>query len=231
MSMRDEKQFEHPSYATVQFSRTHGGRRPLFGTPLREHYTRILLTVRRATRSHGLSYDRIMGDDTLVELEMSGAQFVELLTTMNIGTGVPATLRYTASDGQIEEPPSEATESELIQTGFEEGLENLDRFLADGYAEAETLFKKKALSKDDKKRLLWLLGKTRQEVKSNWPFVLESFREAAQRVVTHAKSEVDNFIATAVHLTGLKALREKSAAQLMDGDQDTIEIGDDHADD
>jgi len=213
-----DHKFNHPSYATVQFNRMSGGEgTPLFGTPLKDHYTLISLTVRHATRHYRLSEDRIIGEGEIVNLWMSGAQFVELLTTMNIGTGVPATIRFTEKEGPVDFPPDENVEAKLITDGFGEKLHALDEFLLQSYADAEKLLQKRSLSKKDRETLLWIIGKTRQEVRSNWPFVLEQFRGATERVISHAKAEVDSFIQRAIEITGFKALKEKNAARLIDG--------------
>jgi hypothetical protein len=48
------------------------------------------------------------------------------------------------------------------------------------------------------------------------PFYLDQFDEAATRVASQAKAEVDAFITTAVMNTGLQALKDKAPELLED---------------
>ena len=45
------------------------------------------------------------------------------------------------------------------------------------------------------------------QIRSNVPFVLESFQEATEKVVTHAKAEVEAFTTTRVMAAGVKAIQ------------------------
>jgi len=96
----------HPSYGTVMFTRTHcgGGREKLFGSAITNHFTTVKLTIREAELRHKYHEDRIWGDRKIIEVELSAAQFVELLTTMNVGTGTPCTIRFRQDVGKIEIP-------------------------------------------------------------------------------------------------------------------------------
>jgi len=91
----------HPSYGTLAFSRRTGGRgTPLFGSSI-EHRDTIAMTLYHADITRGLHYDSIYGDKKIVEVEMSYSQFAEAITSMNMGSGVPVTVRWTERDGRI----------------------------------------------------------------------------------------------------------------------------------
>ena len=91
----------HPSYGTLAFSRRTGGRgTPLFGSSI-EHRDTIAMTLYHADITRGLHYDSIYGDKKIVEVEMSYSQFAEVITSMNMGSGVPVTVRWTERDGRI----------------------------------------------------------------------------------------------------------------------------------
>ena len=88
---QDRTAENHPSFVTVQFSRLSGSKR-FFGSSVTSH-SWIRLQIRPATLYHYLGEDSIYATNrSLVEVDLSPAQFAELLTTMNVGSGVPGTL-------------------------------------------------------------------------------------------------------------------------------------------
>lgn len=209
-----DKADKHPSYGTVRFSRVStSGKTRLFGSSMSKHMSTILLTVREAERSHDLSRDWIHGHKEIVEVELSAAQFAELLTTMNVGSGVPCTIRYRSDIGEIERPPDEEIEIDRVQTSFKDGLSDLRNWIKKQQEDLGELLDKRALNKEDKKKIKWILDKTMQEVESNWPFVVDQFNEATEKVVTAAKSEVDAFVTHVVQKTGLKQLEAMKEEQ------------------
>jgi len=65
----------------------------------------------------------------------------------------------------------------------------------------------------DKTAITNALSSIQMEVNSNADFWLECFAEAVDKMVVHAKAEVDGFITTAAHQAGLKALALLAPAQ------------------
>ena len=219
----DEKEFEHPSYVMASFSRLHGSSGRLFGSAIANHQTHVRLRVCRARRKHHLGQDWFHADlESIIEVDLSPAQFAELLVTMNIGSGVPCTLRRL--DGtRIEDPPDEKLEVEQIHSDFAEktGIvaSRLDRLRVS----VETILAKKTLINDDRKELRAQIDKIIQEVRSNLPFWLEQLHESAEKVVVAARAEIDAFMTSAVQAAGLKALRGPEAPPIprLNGKEDT----------
>lgn len=199
----------HESYGMVGLSRCTGGSRRLFGSSIRNHGHFISLEVRQAKRMHDLSRDWYASDGRvpLIEVHLSAAQFAELITTMNIGDGVPCTIRYLGTE-KMEDPPDVSTETEKVQTGFKEHTEELAQKMDGFLADMRTLFEKKSVGKRDREEALKQIGLFIQEVRSNMPFVLESFEEATEKVVTTAKAEVEAFTTHAVQVVGLEAIAD-----------------------
>ena len=199
----------HESYGMVGLSRCTGGNQHLFGSSIRSHGHFISLEVRRAKRMHDLSRDWYMSDGRvpLIEVHLSAAQFAEMITTMNVGDGVPCTIRYLGAD-KMENPPDVSTEAEKVQTGFKEHTEELAQKMDRFQAEMRTLFEKKSLGKRDREEILKQIGLFIQSVRSDLPFVLESFEEATEKVVTTAKAEVEAFTTSAVQAAGLEAIAD-----------------------
>lgn len=201
------EEFTHESYGLARFSRVSGGARQLFGSHLRGHNTFISLTISRAKRIHDLSRDwySSAGMGNLIEVHLSAAQFAELLTTMNMGEGVPCTI--SRLDGKmVENPPDEDTETEKVKTGFKGKTDQLAQKLEAFKKEVGELFAKKSVGKRDREEVLKQIGLFIQEVRCNMPFVLESFEESTEKITTTAKAEVEAFATHAVQLAGLEAL-------------------------
>jgi len=207
----------HPSYGTVLFSRRHkgGGKVRLFGSPLSDHATTVTLTIYEAEIGHDLSRDRIHGGDSIIEVELSAAQFAELLTTMNVGCGVPCTICQRQGVGRIKDPPHDEIEIDRVQDSFVGRIEEIRKRVKEKSKQMKELLKKRALSKADKDEIQWIVDKIMQDVESNWPYVVDQFNKATERIVVAAKSEIDAFVTTAAQVTGLKQLQEMSKNSLL----------------
>jgi len=166
--------------------------------------------IRKATREHCLNEDRIFGSGQLITVEMSSAQYAELLTTMNIGTGIPCTIKHIAGAGRVEDPPDDEIEIDRVQDSFKSKLKGMVSWIKEQRAEMVEILEKKTLSKANKAKIDWVLQKVQQEVECNMPFVVDQFNEASERMVTAAKAEVDAFVTHAVVKTGLTELQKLS---------------------
>lgn len=199
---------EHPSYGMISFSRIHNsaGARddPMFGSSLDKHYGAIMMTVRGGAMEHDLHRDRYFGSGPeYIRLEMTSAQFVEAITAMNQGDGVPCTIRHLRGE-TIPRPPVIDTEVERVRAKFEGDLKTMTEVLHERRAEIEKLADK--LPAKAKEKL--------QQLTSNIPFVLNQFNEAAERVVTAAKHEIESFAQHRINMAGLEALGVPERAAL-----------------
>ena len=119
--MSDEvKRQKHPAYGLVQFSRQHGGSKKLFGSQIRSDTT-IALRIFEGEVQHELSYDRYSHakNRPIIEVVLSAAQFAELLTTMNMGSGVPCTIEYRDGKDVPPIPETDKAEAQKIHEGFQ----------------------------------------------------------------------------------------------------------------
>lgn len=212
----DEFEREHPSYGILHINRTTStGAVRLFGSPLATHYGTIRLTVSKGKWIHGLHHDRYFGmNKDFIEIEMSAAQFADAITSLNIGSGTPCTIRYV--DGKrVENPPDHATEAEHIRDNFEDSLGK--------YAEKAHTYRKKIeeltskLSAKAKDEIRIALDVMEQQLTSNVPFVVKQFQEATTRVTTAAKAEVEAFVTGVVRAAGLASIAEGRLPSLLPG--------------
>jgi hypothetical protein len=206
--MSNKKDSTHPSYGLVKFSRTmNSGARRLFGSALDNHGSTIFMTVHRALWCHNLYEDHYYetADPTLVEIELSAAQFAELLTTMNVGAGVPCTIRRVGKD-HIENPPDIETEVERIRANFKDDLQDMIKTMQERRKDVEELTSK--LPEKARREIKIALDVILQQMSSNIPFIATQFNEAAERVVTAAKQEIEAFTTHALRSAGMTALTE-----------------------
>lgn len=212
--MDDENTLSHESYTLVGFHRlTSSGRRRLFGSAITDHGSTMVLRVRRAKHRHSLGRDWFSGEGRpLIEVELSAAQFSALLTTMNVGEGVPATLR--SLDGrQIQDPPDVPLEHEQVEAQFKKGLQTWLSRLKKEREDLIQILDRSKLSKSDKDAIKAHLTRIIMEVESNIPFAAESFKEAAVKITSAAKAEVDAFVTHMTQSLGLEAFRERLLGQ------------------
>lgn len=195
----------------VSFSRISGNPGKLFGSPLTDHQNFVRLRLGRAERTHRLGEDGFFGQDgDIVEANLSAAQFAELITTMNIGQGVPCTV--VRLGGQPVEPcPDEPTEQQLVQAGFESDAKSLAAEMEAARGEIAAAFEsKKSLGKHDREKILKRLDRMIRSVKEDMPFMLDQFRQAAQRMANAAKTEIDAFVSACAMAEGMRSLADKA---------------------
>jgi len=206
----------HSSWGMVGVSRSQGTPRPLFGTSIK-HGTTITLTIHECEDHRGLNRDWFHAKKRLIEIELSASQFAELITTMNVGDGVPCTIRRTEK-GAIQYAEGENKIDQHSQE-FAASMEDMTNKFAKVVSEAtEILENKPAISKTDRKNILEGLRMLLQNVKSNIPFFKRQFDEQMDKTIVEAKAEVESFVMNAVTKTGLQAI--------MDGKPVVLELKD-----
>lgn len=212
----EDKEFNHPAFGVIQLSRVQG-QAILFGSAVKhQHY--ISLTVSRAslTRSE-LHYDRIHSKEEILRVSLSAVQVGEMLTNMNVGSGVPCTIERMMVDGQyasIKPPPSvTATKTSYVEEFAQETKEIADK-LNGLLATAKALEEKATVSKAERKALTMQIQMAIQKIQSDLPFVLTQFNEQIEKVVGDAKGEIEAYRASIVEQAGMAALAAKSLPEL-----------------
>lgn len=190
--MNFEKKDMHPSYGMLSFSRTAGtGKRNLFGSSIK-HGNTIVMKLSHARLERGLNQDWCYPKGLIAEVEMSGSQFAELITTMNQSEGVPCTIRWLNGE-DIERPPIE-DKAELHRKEFAEHQNDILNLMKETLDLTTELFDKKTLNKADKELIKSKLKKLSQEVGVNSDYQVSQFDEQMSKTITEAKIEIENFI-------------------------------------
>jgi hypothetical protein len=183
---------KHPSYGMLSFHRVHGAATPLFGSSV-QHRDTIRLTLKEGEVKRSLNTDWYFGGKQLFEVEMSLSQFAELITSLNMGDGIPVTILSTETQRKIESCPFES-KAELHQKEFQEHLRKT-------YEKSQTLLQqvkerlstKKALTKKEKEEMLTTLTTLSYDIGSNVDFQFKQFQKQMEKTVQEAKGEIEAF--------------------------------------
>jgi hypothetical protein len=213
MPLEDGKREKHPSYGMIGFSRRSGS--PDLFQSVAASGSFITLSIKRAVVSRDLMQDWIFGREELIEVNLSNNQFTELLTTMNVGDGVPCTIaRYNRET--IESPPVATGKADQVSIEFKEDIaKKSEKMSAEIASIKEMLQEKKTINKGDRDLIMNRLAMIEQELKSNIPFAVKQYERATDKIKTAAKTEVDSFITHAIHTTGLKALQDNMSVPAL----------------
>jgi len=199
---------KHPSYGMLQFCRSSSSTpRNLFGSSL-QHKETIKMYLREGSVERSLSTDWYMGDNLIAEVEMSQSQFAEAITSMNMGSGVPVTIRWLQKDGKIADCPF-TDKKQTFEDEFDTHIKNTNKEAKDLIHEVETLFKeKKTLTKADKTAILSKLNRLSNDIGTNTRFIYTMFNEQMDKTVTEAKGEIEAFMQNRMFSIANQALVE-----------------------
>lgn len=205
----------HESFGLVGVSRiSHAGRNRMFGTHLDQHPTTFRFTVKRAVRYHSqLAYDSYFHDHEaapveLVEFEMTATQFVELLTSLNVGEGVPCTLRYVMGTRMEDVPEEHKSEHEVIRNTFKRDMLNVAKSAKPATDQIDAILDKKTIGKGDRDEIRGLVRSIVKQFDDHAPFVMRQFTEATTRMETAGKAEVEAYAQQVIRAAGLEYLRQ-----------------------
>lgn len=220
-SIRDEGPFdgaerrEHPAFGQIGLYRGSGNAK-LYGSAIDKHSEYIALRVHASYVEHHLGRDwyHTQPGLPLIELKLSAAQFADMITGLNVGSGVPCTLDFVNGKEVPRIPWDQPTESTKVVDSFKrEVADKVEALKGEVERLVEIVNHKKALNQADRKDLVDTMNRFAKLFYDSAPFMVDSFSEAAEKVVTHAKAEVEAFVHRVTVETGITALREKAEEQ------------------
>lgn len=183
----------HPSYGMLGFSRvTCSGSKSLFGSSIK-HRDTIVLRLKTGHKRRNLNSDWYYSDKLLYEVEMSYSQFAELITSMNVGEGIPVTIRSTENNYDIPECPFE-DKIAIHKKEFEKHQEEAYGVTKEIIDKVEEIFEsKKSFNKIEKQELLSMLRQISSNIGCNQEFMVKQFQEQMEQTVTESKGEIESF--------------------------------------
>jgi len=197
----------HPSYGILRFGRIQGTPKSLFGTHLHPQNF-IQMQLCRGERVYQDGRDYYFGHEPLTRCWMTNSQFAELITAVNAGSGVPVTIRQLPGEDDIPYPPDQDVGTETVHSYFKDRMEGFSKDIKENRESIEEILDKPgSINKGDKKKLKAIFESILQEVESNIPFFLEEYEDASQKIMTHAKTEIDSFVTHMAMKIGIEKLK------------------------
>lgn len=211
----------HESYGLIHISRVQGHSR-LFGSSVRhQHYFRLrIMRGRRVMTTHGEHY----WDDhrvPIVEVSLSPAQFVEMITSQNLGSGVPCTINDVEGVPMDLVPESAGSEIKMTVEMFEDRLVEMVDELRAHEKELNALLDKKSFNKDDKDKIKGIVTKVRRLMDDSAPHAMKLMGEHTEKLIAKGKMEIDAFVQLALTKAGIKAIKDNNGMLMLEtGDDD-----------
>jgi hypothetical protein len=189
----------HPAFAQIGVSR-HTGRTALYGSNFLHHNT-INIRIAASELKRDLSHDWHFAKNQYIEVELSEAQWATMVSSLNVGDGVPCTLRYLRGES-IPGLPNPKKRGEQFASEAKETLADVEAHLK----VLEEQIGASLLSNNKKKELLSSLRMARMNLGENLKFVADSFAKHVETNVEKAKVEVNAYMTSMIHRAGLEHL-------------------------
>ncbi len=220
------ERIKHPSYANLYIGRSQcSGQQALFGSSIK-HHDIITLRISPAYMDRDLNYDRYYAENhPYIEINMSQSQFAQAITSLNMGAGVPVTLRQI--NGEYIEPCPFVDKREQFSNEFREDMNELTKKIKETTKAVEDLIQhKRTFTKQDKEQILSTLHSVSQQLSSNYPYMFSMFNEQMDKTVTEAKAEIESHLQARMEDVALKAMGKSQEQELLpEEDQDIEEDG------
>ena len=191
-----------PCYGIINFKRVHCNSEHLYGSEV-AHTDVIEMTVKRSDCVHELNHDWYFGKDDIIQLQMSSAQFAQLITSLNMGEGVPCTLTYTEKDGDISQIKW-VGQKEKIHNDFNKQMESLKTLVTDDLDEVCGELDSKNVNLTRQRELSNKLKQIGRILYDKIPFINKSFMESTDNVQTQAIQEVEARIQSKINYISMQ---------------------------
>lgn len=212
----ERERTSHESFGIIKFSRVNGHQR-FYGSEIAQD-SYIELTLHNSEIETDLTGQHFYDNGVpIVRLRMSSGQFSELITSLNIGSGVPCTLEM-INGKKVENLPETENRKEYVLRKFKERMKEFADRIRSNQKETIEIVKKKTLSKEDVRVLSQNLEYLTTEITANIPFFQECFQEDMDKIVNEAKMEIENTMLHKITTVGLKHI------ELNNGDFNKKEI-------
>jgi hypothetical protein len=210
--MRREVTEKHPSFGVVRITRPQG-HATLFDSAFKhQHY--ITLEIDQASRRRDLNRDWIHGEEALIRVAMSEAQFAHMICSVSIGEGTPCTIERLMGKG-VERCPDDETRQKFHHD-VSDDIKEINATIHDIVEQISAITGQKGTIKvDDKRKLTGLAQRLEGQVRSSLPFVETSYIERLDSITQEAKTIVESHIIQVCERRGIP-LSEMPPLQLQD---------------
>lgn len=205
------KKIETPnSGAIIQFSRI-VGQKVLYGSPF-YHQGFIRLRIDKAQTY--ISDTEIIqyysdNNNNYIEVDLSFSQFAELITSMNIGDGVPCTINRLKGE-KFDDPWIEDNRLEL-----DKDIEKETNSTIESIKEMIDLIENEKLTKTVKTKLIQQCHKIIKTLNDKLPFIAEMYAEHLDKLEQKSKTEIAAYCDLAVRHVGLNTLKFPQLPEIL----------------
>ncbi len=173
----------HPSYAVIQLNRVNGDQGCFMSRTQGPGY--VVLTIDQADY---ISEGKAVGTTRLVQVRLTVAQYLELISSFNIGTGTPCTLSYL--QGPVEEYEPEPSQYDSIDKWLKDEIDAIRIDSSDITDYLYSLKEKGRASKSDILEVERLLRNLLVKVNFNLPYIAKMCAKTIAKYVQGAKCEI-----------------------------------------
>jgi len=201
--MKNEERVTHPSYGLISFSRTNGTD-DFFGSEYKPN-SYITLEISEAEEIKDIVYTRCHPVKKRVKVRMTNAQFAELITTLNTGTGTPCTIEFI--DGKVEQDRTKEYKVDFHRRKIKEVFKGTIEIVKHNKKQLESISFK--LPKKDQEEIQAIMGGILQNLESNFPYFLECFYEQMEKVSTEIKTNLEADLVHKMVTLGIENYNQK----------------------
>jgi hypothetical protein len=163
------------------------------------HRNTVRIRIHSASRKRDLGHDWIHSEKEYVEVELSEAQWASFVSSMNVGDGVPCSIRYLHGE-YLPEFPHDPRLAHSIQETRNAANQAFER-IQSAMAVYEALPSTPAA---EKKTALRNLHFAIENATPNVDFASKSLMEQTENVVQKARADVEAFVITKARQLGLE---------------------------
>lgn len=210
----DRIEYTHECFGIAQFNRFSSNHRDFFGAEqlLGDGIRFTISPCVFVETDHG---DKYTSDhSTLIDIRMTYNQFAELVSTMNMGEGVPVTItRFNGSSIPYESVNKiKRTLEDEADSLLDKHVKNFD----DRMKIIESILEKKNIGVKDRAEIKDQLSTIKSHMKSNIPYYKEEMRIKIQDQCSKAKSEIAQAIHNRMSIKGqIQVLTDQEAFDIQ----------------
>lgn len=184
----------HPAWAMIGASRVQTGNpgATLFDSDIQHQHT-VRVSISTASRKRDLNHDHLFSEREFVEVEMSEAQWASFVSSMNVGNGVPCTIRRREDEWAVPDMPFEPR----LQESMNEVRDAASK-AAQQVAEAFAAYQEKRSAAN-----LRTLEYAIKNMPANITFAAKSLGEHAENVVQRARADIEAMVTSKAQQLGL----------------------------
>lgn len=195
---------KHPSYGLVQFSRVQGNNSNFFGSEIKPNsYISLRITLAEEEKDLGRTW--YYSRNKLIEVQMTNTQFADLITSLNMGSGVPCTI-IEFDNKRIEQDSTKEYKVDFHKRRMKNTSEEFMKHVKDKLEELKTVSSK--LSKKDQQVVQNLSSSIATMIEKNFPWYIEQFYEEMEQIAQDIKSNMEADVMHRLSNIGLTKVTE-----------------------